>query len=39
MQEARKVKDYATADALRAKIDEMGFTVLITREGIVVKQK
>ena len=39
MQEARKIKDYATADALRAKIDEMGFTVLITREGIVVKQK
>lgn len=39
MQEARKVKDYATADALRAKIDGLGYTVLITREGVQIKAK
>ena len=39
MQEARKVKDYQTADAIRAKIDCMGYTVLITREGCVIKSK
>ena len=39
MQEARKVKDYATADALRSQIDQMGYTVLITREGVNIKAK
>lgn len=39
MQEARKVKDYATADALRSQIDQAGYTVLITREGYTLKNK
>lgn len=39
MQEARKVKDYATADALRSQIDQVGYTVLITREGYTLKNK
>ena len=39
MQQARLVKDYQTADALRAEIDKLGFTVLNTREGYQLKNK
>jgi len=39
MQEARKVKDYASADALRAQIDALGYAVLITKEGCTLKKK
>ena len=39
MQQARAQKDYATADALRAQIDQMGYVVAITREGYSVKAK
>lgn len=39
MQAARAVKDYATADALRAEIDKAGFTVLNTKDGYTLKNK
>ena len=39
MQTARLQKDYATADALRAQIDSMGFAVLNTKEGYTLKSK
>ena len=39
MQQARLAKDYQTADALRAEIDKLGFTVLNTREGYQLKNK
>ncbi|MBQ7407962.1 MAG: cysteine--tRNA ligase [Clostridia bacterium] len=39
MQAARLVKDYATADALRAQIDGMGFMVLNTKDGYQLKSK
>ena len=39
MQGARAVKDYATADALRAEIDKLGFAVLNTKEGYSLKPK
>ena len=39
MQQARSVKDYASADALRAEIDQKGFTVLNTKDGYVLKPK
>ena len=39
MQNARKQKDYQTADAIRAEIDALGFAVLITREGYTIKSK
>ena len=39
MQQARLVKDYQTADALRNEIDKLGFTVLNTREGYQLKNK
>ena len=37
MQEARAVKDYALSDALRAEITEKGYTVSITKDGVIVK--
>ncbi len=39
MQEARKIKDYQSADAIRAKIDSLGYSVLINKEGCTVKKK
>ena len=36
---AKKAKDFALADSLRAKIDELGFKVVDTREGYDIKQK
>ena len=33
MQKARAVKDYATADALRAKITDAGFSIKISKDG------
>ena len=35
---ARKAKDFATADALRDKIAEMGYIVEETRQGTIVKK-
>lgn len=37
--QARKAKDWATSDALRAKIDELGYTVLDTKDGFELKKK
>ncbi len=39
LQEARKIKDYASADAIRAEIDQKGYVILITREGYALKNK
>ena len=39
MQRARSVKDYATADALRAKIAEMGYLVKNTPQGYELNKK
>lgn len=39
MQAARAVKDYATADALRAEITAAGFTVQITKDGVSITRK
>ena len=36
---AKKAKDFALADSLRAKIDELGYRVVDTREGYEIKQK
>ena len=36
---ARKAKDFAKADELRAKIQELGYTVEETRQGTVVRKK
>ena len=36
---AKKAKDFALADSLRAKIDELGFRVVDTREGYEIKRK
>ena len=38
MQEARTVKDYASADSLRAQIIEKGYTVMISKNGVEVKK-
>ena len=38
MQEARKSKDYAAADALRAEILAAGYSVMITKDGVTVKK-
>ncbi len=38
MQNARMVKDYATADALRAEITSAGYAVSITKEGVTAKK-
>ena len=39
IQEARKQKDYATADSLRAEIDQKGYAIRITREGYELQKK
>ena len=39
MQSARSVKDYATADALRAAINEKGYNVSISKDGVTVTKK
>ena len=39
MQEARAVKDYATADTLRAQIGDMGYIVKINKDGYSVEKK
>ncbi len=36
IQQARAVKDYATADVLRAEITSLGYAVQITKEGVKV---
>lgn len=36
---AKKVKDFATADALRAQIAEMGYLLKETRQGLVIEKK
>ena len=38
MQKARLSKDYQTADMIRAKIGEMGYQVMISKEGVTVKK-
>ncbi len=38
MQEARTVKDYASADSLRAEIIAKGYTVMISKNGVEVKK-
>lgn len=38
-QEARKAKDFATADALRDKISELGYIIEETRQGTTIKKK
>ena len=38
MQNARLQKDYPTADGIRAQIAEMGYQVMITKEGVTVKK-
>ena len=37
--EARAVKDYATADAIRAQINEAGYNVSITKDGIKLDKR
>ncbi len=39
MQEARKVKDYQTADALRAELLALGYIVKNTKEGYEIEKK
>lgn len=39
MQEARKVKDWATADAIRAELDGLGYAVKNTKEGYEINKK
>ena len=39
MQQARLVKDYATADSIRTEIAEKGYTVKNTKEGYSVDKK
>ncbi len=38
-QEARKVKDFAKADALRDRISELGYIIEETRQGTTIKKK
>ena len=38
MQKARAVKDYATADALRAEITKAGYVVKISKDGYTVEK-
>ncbi len=35
---ARKAKDFKTADALREKIMQMGFIVIDTKDGYLIKK-
>ena len=39
MQEARKVKDYATADILRAELLALGYIVKNTKDGYEIEKK
>ena len=39
MQEARTVKDYATADALRAEITAKGYNVAIGKDGVTITKR
>ncbi len=39
MQEARSVKDYPLADAIRAEITEKGYVVSISKDGVTVKSR
>ena len=39
MQNARAVKDYATADALRAEINGKGYNVAISKDGVAISKK
>lgn len=39
MQEARKVKDYATADALRNEITNAGYVIKISKDGYEIEKK
>ena len=39
MQSARKEKDYATADAIRAELLELGYVVKNTKEGYEIEKK
>ncbi|MCQ2386940.1 MAG: cysteine--tRNA ligase [Clostridia bacterium] len=39
MQDARSIKDYATADSKRNEINEKGYNVQITKDGIVITKK
>ncbi len=39
MDKARSVKDFATSDALRKKIEDLGFEVQQTKEGAVIKKQ
>ena len=39
MQSARSVKDYATADALRAEITAKGYNIAITKDGVTITKK
>lgn len=38
MQQARSVKDYALADALRKEVTDLGYQVMISKEGFTVKK-
>lgn len=39
MQQARGVKDYATADALRAEINAKGYNIAISKDGVTITKK
>ena len=39
MQSARAVKDYATADALRAEITNKGYNIAISKDGVTITKK
>ena len=39
LKNARALKDYATADALRAEILSKGYLVMITKDGVTVKKQ
>ena len=39
MQSARKEKDYATADAIRAELLELGYIVKNTKDGYEIEMK
>ena len=39
MQAARTVKDYAAADALRAEINQKGYNVAISKDGVTITRK
>ena len=39
MQAARKEKDYATADAIRAELLELGYIVKNTKDGYEIEKK